>query len=73
MYGKELKKDIISKSPIDNIDLETELESNNDTKHDDSGNRDLNSFISTNYIVKISLTIAILCSLSYFYVRTRND
>ena len=57
----------------DNIDLETDLESNNDTKHDDNGNRDLNSFISTNYIVKISLTIAILCSLSYFYVRTRND
>ena len=57
----------------DNIDLETDLESNNDTKHDDNGNRDLNSFISTNDIVKISLTIAILCSLSYFYVRTRND
>ena len=29
--------------------------------------------ISTNDIVKISLTIAILCSLSYIYVRTRND
>ena len=57
----------------DNIDLETDLESNNDTKHDDNGNSDLNSFISTNDIVKISLTIAILCSLSYFYVRTRND
>ena len=57
----------------DNIDLETDLESNNDTKHDDNGNRDLNTFISTNDIVKISLTIALLCSLSYFYVRTRND
>ena len=57
----------------DNIDLETDLESNNDTKQGDNGNRDLNSFISTNDIVKISLTIAILCCLSYIYVRTRKD